>query len=335
LFHVKHSLLSFYTSKAYRHLSFFNIKQNKYINSLLYLSISTIFIRYISDKEKRYELIKKRYRGYAQLYFSANQIGTSNKYQNKYNILDKEINAFISSSCEPIELPNCQLNLMMIRHTEKQRDTEGKFGFDKNDTTTNNGNLEFTKLTNRMKQMISNKYDKVIIISSDLLSSNDCQLLKNTLKNLKPEVISEKNLNSINLGKFYGLKEDEAKNNFPGEYRLLTQYRTKQNSGFDLTFPNGENVLEFERRIALSFSKTILQYANVSNFDIEKILFIFLGHTSTITALLNILNYISNDDISTEPKYTFYSIDTSTIIHGKVDLKMHNTSLEISKEFVF
>ena len=96
--------------------------------------------------------------------------------------------------------------------------------------------------------------------------------------------------------------------------------------------PNGETVIDFERRISSGFSD-ILSYAinkcktdNLSSF-FKTTLIVVLGHTSSVTACLNIISDFDNIKI-TEPFYKFFPIETGSIIYGCIDLKNHQVNLE-------
>ena len=324
---------SYWLAKAYRHIAMANIKKSRFYYALIFLHISSMYIRYLKG-DVRKELTNERRRGFAELYKALGGINKAMEYLEGTNYHDSSIAGYLGDP-EETDIGNLTVNLCLIRHAERDSDEYKRFGF--TTLTTDKGGRQLAAMVASLKRIVGGRYSHIIIISSEHLAG-DAKSIENELqKSFKSEgckvrSTSKKEWNPIDVGAFRGLDERRASVEFPGEYKVLTDYRNGHCCGYDLKFPDGETVLDFERRISCGFSE-LLQHAVKANGSedlashLENTLIVVLGHTSSITACLNIISDFENIKLD-KAYYKFFPIETGSIIYGSIDLKDHTVNLE-------
>ena len=324
---------SYWISKAYRHLAMANIKIGKQIRALLLLSISSIFLRYL-EGEVFSEINQERLRGYAELFNSINKKNKALNYLKKTNYTEDRIGKYIPE-VKARDIKKMRLNICLIRHGEKDSDATKVFGF--TDNPTSKGMSQQSSIVKGLSKIIDDRYSRCKIFASELLNDDAKSIIRDLRSSVdtdkRPiELVSSEHWNPINVGDFSGLDESQAKIKFPGEYQQLMDYRYNKNDGFNVNFPGGESVLEFEQRISIALAELIYELAMNTDDDqiekyLDKTLFVIFGHTSTLTACLNIFAYFDIVSLR-KSEYKFYPIETGTIIYGAVDLLNHEIDFE-------
>jgi broad specificity phosphatase PhoE len=111
-------------------------------------------------------------------------------------------------------------------------------------------------------------------------------------------------LESIESGDLTGLTEDDAEEHFPEVMRLLREYRANRRDGYEVQLPGGESVRHLTMRVA----KLLLEDLFVEDPAHTAVL---IAHTSSITALLNILSALDRE--TPDSSYRYYEVPVASV----------------------
>src|SRR5207247_989064 len=110
----------------------------------------------------------------------------------------------------------------------------------------------------------------------------------------------------IDSGSLSGLTESEAAQIYPEVMEKKERYRNGRLNGFDLEYPGGERVKDFQERVMSTLFDVICQRA----YD----QYCVVGHQSTITAILSFFKSENNNN----PFYYYFKLDFCSISTIKV-----------------
>jgi broad specificity phosphatase PhoE len=328
---VESADVNYWRSKCYRHLAMVAIKQIAPRRALFRLANSGFFIRHVRGDEGRKELSQELLRGYAEVHSLMGNKTVAKEFLRETTYRIQDIGRYIPhDALGEVEYDDvaARLKLLLIRHQERETDEQRQFGF--NGKITARGQREFRYLGDTASKIVGENFHEVVITASQYLeeeASEFAKRIRNSRTDSAPEVrvkVSDQ-WNSIDVGRFRGLTEPEAKLLDPGRYSVLERYRLRVEDGFSLEFPGGENVREFEERIAVRFAELLDDIcADRTEEDLATNLptrlVVVYGHTSTITALLNLCCDFRQKHLH-KSIYGFHPIQTGTVVEGLLDLK--------------
>ncbi len=323
---------------AFRHLAMASLIIGEPNKAAFYLAITNLNIRCIRNDEYFKKFLNEQKRGYAELHKLINnpQIGREILEGSGFNI--DNIGQFITRKINRFNFNDSTINIWLVNHIECEKDINSKFSDPDNPTIKGNAQeaeiLEI--LSNEVSQNIDVSDDSILhFLCSDKLKS----YIKSNFINKFEESVDDKikikfessaEINSVEQGGFNDLSEDTASENYPTEYKYLSNYRKNNVDGFEIKYPDGNNnigesVIDFEKRVAKKIIEFLLKHLVHKKSEkefknsINSKAFIIYGGNSTVTAILNLircLNGISNID----QKYKYYHIDKGAVFHIKINL---------------
>lgn len=169
--------------------------------------------------------------------------------------------------------------VLLIRHSESIKNVDNRFGDpEKKYKLTLKGEYQSKQiaqiLLKKLKNYHSNEF--LLVAGSENRSFFSAKIISSLLK-IDLKIINK--LNPIFSGDLKGLTESKAKELYPGLMYKKYLYRLGKINGFEIKYPNGENVETFQKRIIASFHQCL-------NNHIKKY-YIFISHQSTISAILS------------------------------------------------
>lgn len=137
--------------------------------------------------------------------------------------------------------------IYITRHGETEWNRQRRFQGNKNSELTENGLLGAELLSERMEDI-----ELDCIISSPLKRAyHTAEIVKG---NKGIEIIKNDGFKEINLGDFEGMKYDEINKSCGDVLKKI------EDNPFDNRYPNGENLVEFYKRVEKSFKEVIENY---------------------------------------------------------------------------
>ena len=170
------------------------------------------------------------------------------------------------------------MHIILIRHTESNKNIHNTFASDKNDEQiTMQGRKEAELIgVNLGKFIICRNLDIKNIYSAT--SDRATQTAKIISQQIGVDVSLHENLQSIYSGVISGMSEKLVKERYPLFYYNLALYRTGLYNSYMLDRCDGEALRDFEKRVRESINEII----SIKNESIK----IIVAHRSTITATL-------------------------------------------------
>lgn len=206
------------------------------------------------------------------------------------------------------------MNIILVRHAESEKNIADKFdkGENSNDYITAYGNIQLSKIADFLKSIIN------VNCNSILITGDRKRALSSTIrlsKLLKCNYKIEKNLLPINPGDLAGLPKAKAIENYPQLMQNRVLFSENLYSGYDLLFPNGDLISEYEKLIEICISKIVKEHVQFNNI-------IIITHRSVILAILNIYNKIFG--IQEKRTYKYYNTPPGCIVEIKISLINNN-----------
>lgn len=166
--------------------------------------------------------------------------------------------------------------IYLLRHTESEKNLMVDFGDIKTPfALTKKGQNHAIELARHIQEILPSKEPIDIYNSSSSRASETARIIANELK-VNQNTIS---LTSVNSGEFRGKKHAEQELIFPEFYKKEKRYCNNLLSGFELAYPGGESMIDFQNRIITKFEHII------NSSDTKNILVVC--HQSVIGAILN------------------------------------------------
>lgn len=329
--------VNYWRSKAYRHLAMAELKLGYSNQGLFFLGLSTFFARHAKESKSFNELAIELQRGYAEAHLVLGNKVRANSFIENTSFRFEDLAGYIGKSIvnNRVRVPDLKLRLILVRHVERETDAIRKFGF--NGRITDHGLEQQKFLLRKLKKSFEKipELKQLYFVSSEYLENDLVNLIDQLKDNkYKIEKFVTKEFNSIDVGKFRGKTETDAEDLFPGEYRFLHLFRTGQKDGYGIYFPGGENVKDFDLRITISLTKLFEQVCLLSqdgerNIDLSSKIIVLLGHTSTITAIWNLLKEFSRRKL-VSPSYSFLSIETGSLMNAEINFTERRFDSEVS-----
>jgi broad specificity phosphatase PhoE len=317
----------YWRSKLYRHLAMACIKIGACGPALLYLAVSSLYGRHVQDRDLFSELSIELMRGYAEAHKILGNDSLVDRFLRRTPFTKADIAKYVGS-IDAQALDRLPIHVVLIRHGERRSDEHRRFGFDAD--VTDRGRREFNYVGRTLRQLLDEAGTGTAFIYSSPQLKNEAEDLRSQIvresSGLMAEIIVDSRLQPIDVGVFRGLSEIEAQNRYPGTYRDLQEYRLSYLDGYNLRFPDGEGVYEFDRRIMDVFCEILADLAGCNRFTRQEFLLsvqsrsvVFFGHTSTLTAILNMLRSLGHESLEIA-RYGFEPIETGSITELRVDL---------------
>ena len=202
-------------------------------------------------------------------------------------------------------------NVLLIRHGESTKNIQDLFGDENsNFQLTEKGKLDSTELANFIKETaVQLNQGFVIFTSPDSRSMMTAEIV---CEILGCNFIIKETLLPIKAGKLSGISENEASKLYPELMRLKTSFRKGELNGYEISYPDGENVSEFQDRI-------IADFLNILSHPKE--LIFILSHQSVITAILSFCKSIMKN----ENYYYYFKLS----LCGKSKVTINNSNYSI------
>ena len=198
------------------------------------------------------------------------------------------------------------MELILVRHSETQKNIEDKFDIlsDTNEAFTEFGQFQLG-ITNDFLSTLPKK-DHTIIISGARKRVVDTSIFLSKKMQI-PNMIIE-TLSPIYSGNLAGISQHEAKIKYPELMKKRHLFSENRINGYEIIFPDGDNVIEYESKIKASLLDTL----NKLN-EYERI--IFVTHRSTILATINIFNKLFGYQENSIYKYYETPVGSIDIVH--------------------
>lgn len=167
--------------------------------------------------------------------------------------------------------------IFLIRHSESMKNVNGLFGDDKIICNlTEKGISDTIILANTIKSIVCENSNPYFFYSSPDDRTTTTTNILTTLLNTNFKIIHS--LVPINAGALSGMSEEKAIIDYPDLIKKIKLYREEKINGYSISYPNGENVKDFQERIVNDFLNVLSE--NSKNFFL-------ITHQSVITALLS------------------------------------------------
>lgn len=171
-------------------------------------------------------------------------------------------------------------NIYLIRHTESEKNLSLEFGsLHKNFKLTKNGINDAKQIGQSIIKKL--EYKNLELYSSKSLRTIETANIIGKIIGIQPH---KANFYSVNSGNFGGKSMEEQSRLFSEFNEIEKKYCMGEECGFNLHYPNGESIIDFQKRIIKTFESIILisKFKNI----------IFCCNQSVIGAILN--RYIKN-----------------------------------------
>jgi broad specificity phosphatase PhoE len=199
------------------------------------------------------------------------------------------------------------MELVLVRHSETKKNIEKRFDIlsDRDETFTEFGHFQL-EVTMKYIQSLT-KISKTLIISGPRKRVVDTSNYLSAALELPHLILNS--LSPIYSGNLAGISQEEAWEKYPVLMERRRLFAQNEINGYDIVFPNGDNVKDFELKIKTALLKELKKL-----FDYDRI--IFIAHRSIIVATLNIFSKLFG--LQKEDTYSFFetpigSIDTIII----------------------
>ncbi|NPD86999.1 histidine phosphatase family protein [Lentimicrobium sp. L6] len=208
--------------------------------------------------------------------------------------------------------------IYLIRHSESTKNIQDVFGDEKaHFELTSKGKQTIARLAGYLKKEFNDLSKETLFLTSPDLRSLDTTKILTALVNCNFEIIQT--LKPIKAGELSGISEDEAKVKYSKLMKNKALYRKRKLSGYEISYPKGEDVRTFQNRVIKDFNLIL-------NKDYNR--FFIITHQSIITA---ILSYIKSNNANVD-FYYFYQLDLCGISSidcevGRYDIKYTNRLL--------
>ncbi|HEX8000865.1 MAG TPA: histidine phosphatase family protein [Pyrinomonadaceae bacterium] len=170
-------------------------------------------------------------------------------------------------------------SIYLIRHAESVKNIGERFGDPKAQFSLTDEGIRQAENLAKLLSMELEDYDpeNIVIVSNQESRANQTARVLYEKLHLQLLVLDE--LNPIDSGYLSGMSELDAWNLYPEIMRKKEKYRKGLLDGYQLMYPGGESVVHFQGRVMKAFFSVISEQAQ----DV----FLFVGHQSTITAILS------------------------------------------------
>ncbi len=169
--------------------------------------------------------------------------------------------------------------VFLIRHAESMKNLSDRFGDPRQHfMLTDAGINETDELGKQLfSEFLPGVKDRVLIVCNrEARAHHTAEILS---KQLNLPLIAVNGLDPIDSGLLSGVTESDARDLYPEIMKKKESYRTGELDGYELEYPGGDRVADFQGRVMKSFFSVVSQEA----FEI----FWIVGHQSTITAILS------------------------------------------------
>ena len=202
------------------------------------------------------------------------------------------------------------MELILVRHCETQKNEKDKFDvlYDTNENFSEFGYQQLKITEIYMERLIGNANS--IIISGHRKRVTDTA--EHLSRKLNIKHIIKENLIPIYSGNLAGMTNDEASIKYPELMSKRKLFSENKLDGYEILFPNGDNVKDYEKSIEKIIFDVLRELKNF-----EKV--IFVTHRSTILALLNIFNKLFGLQEKNIYKYYLTPIGSIDVINFKSD----------------
>ncbi len=186
--------------------------------------------------------------------------------------------------------------VILIRHSESLKNIRDLFGDEKTSfNITKKGKIDSIALAGKIQHFLgkNNTNHLTLLTSPDLRSFETTKIVSETL-GCEFNVIDT--LLPIKAGELSGISENEAKILYPELMKRKQLFRDGILNGYEISYPGGEDVRQFQERIMVDFFRII---------NLQKSLFCIISHQSVITAILSFFNA----KINNIHYYYYYKLD--------------------------
>ena len=194
------------------------------------------------------------------------------------------------------------MKVFLLRHAESNKNIGNKFdSHNKQDNLTDFGKAQ-VKITCEYFVKIIQNTKSTLIVSGERNRALESAIGMSKIMNVNTSIKND--LVPINPGDLSGLSDKDAWDKYPVLMENRIKFSKDLYSGYELRFPNGDNIALYEQKIEHSL-KSIIN----NNKDIENILII--THRSVILAAINIFGkQTGHQEFDT---YKYYNTPTGCI----------------------
>jgi broad specificity phosphatase PhoE len=202
------------------------------------------------------------------------------------------------------------MKLVLVRHSETKKNIEKRFDIlsDTDETFTDFGHFQLEVTTKYIQSLT--KVSKTLIISGPRKRVVDTSNYLSAKLELPHLILN--NLSPIYSGNLAGISQKEAWEEYPELMEKRRLFAQNKIDGYEIVFPNGDNVRDYEIKIKTSLLKELEKL-----FDYDRIMFV--THRSIIVATLNIFSKLFG--LQNEDTYRFFETPVGSIdmiiIHSK------------------
>jgi len=210
--------------------------------------------------------------------------------------------------------------LLLLRHPITSKNEKRALGRHLQDTVPAAGVAQITEAAGTIRSMLSTQNKAGVRVYSSPAKS--ARLLAGRVAEECGSIMKvDSDLASIDAGELTGLSEEEATSHFPDLMATLGKYRENQGDGFAVEFPEGESF----RKVTLRAARFLAQTAYV---DAIPEVCVIVGHASSITAILNILEAL--DRLPDTSSYRYYDVPLASIT--KIDIDSRSGRIGMTTE---
>ena len=189
--------------------------------------------------------------------------------------------------------------IYLVRHSESTKNVNNLFGDESAMFgLTEKGVADTEILANKIASIVSKNFNSYNFYSSPDIRSTATANILTTLLNNEFQIINS--LLPIHAGILSGINEEKADIDYPELMRKKKLFRDGKLDGYAISYPNGENVKDFQDRVISDF-KNILAI-NSNNLFI-------VTHQSVITALLSFFY----SELKGYKYYYYFKLDLSSL----------------------
>lgn len=310
-------------AKAWRHLAGIDIHQGNFGRAFIILILCYSLARHSTNHRESASAMAEIDRGLGILAEKAGNrpraLAFLRHAEARYDSLDdkyglKNIRRFIRGVASGGEITpresRGRLQLLLVRHPETEKNRNRLFGQAAGGKLTSVGERAVDRFVAKFSEIFGTIQENTVVLSSP---ANSCEALRVRFEkelSCRTEVIHD--LRSIDTGMFDGRDEDSVARPFKDAYDGLDEFRRGLRDGADVHFPEGEEVLKFERRVTGAVLNGLY-----NNWPIKRM--IVLGHRSTITALLNACKAKTRS--ARGHLYQYEEIDLAGVYECRLDLE--------------
>ena len=190
-------------------------------------------------------------------------------------------------------------NIFLIRHVESTKNLNDLFGDDNSIyELTEKGESDSIKLTNNIKCILESSNNDFQFLSSPDMRSFATTRIITKIIGCDYKIVNS--LIPIKAGKLSGISEEQADKLFPELMNQKRSFREGKISGYHISYPDGENVYQFQNRILEDFNNIISQSYKT---------FFIVTHQSIITSILSYFQSKMNNQVY----YYYYKLDLGSI----------------------